>query len=72
MPPVFVDTRELAERLGVKYNTVLSWVRHGKIPAIRDGRGQYMFNLRSVAKALCYDSATARRKAAKVVSNDTI
>ena len=33
MPPIFVDARELAERLDVSYDTVLTWVRRGKIPA---------------------------------------
>jgi excisionase family DNA binding protein len=52
MPPIFVDTRALAERLDVSYDTVLSWVRRGKIPHVRDGRGRFMFNLNSVIEAL--------------------
>jgi excisionase family DNA binding protein len=48
MPPIFVDARDLAERLDVGYDTVLTWVRRGKIPHIRDGRGRLMFNLNSV------------------------
>ena len=27
MPPIFVDARNLAERLDVSYDTVLTWVR---------------------------------------------
>jgi excisionase family DNA binding protein len=52
MPPIFVDARALAERLDVGYDTVLTWVRRGKIPHIRDGRGRLMFNLNSVIEAL--------------------
>ncbi len=52
MPPVFVDARGLADRLDVTYPTVLTWVRRGKIPHVRDGRGRLMFNLDSVIKTL--------------------
>jgi excisionase family DNA binding protein len=52
MPPIFVDARDLAERLDVSYDTVLTWVRRGKIPHVRDGRGRLMFNLNSVIEAL--------------------
>jgi excisionase family DNA binding protein len=52
MPPVFVDAHGLAERLDVSYETVLTWVRRGKVPHIRDGRGRVMFNLNSVIEAL--------------------
>jgi excisionase family DNA binding protein len=52
MPPIFVDARDLAERLEVAYDTVLTWVRRGKIPHVRDGRGRLMFNLNSVIDAL--------------------
>jgi excisionase family DNA binding protein len=53
MPPIFVDARALAERLDVSYDTVLTWVRRGKVPHVRDGRGHLMFNLNSVIEALC-------------------
>jgi excisionase family DNA binding protein len=52
MPPVFVDARVLADRLDVSYETVLSWVRRGKIPHVRDGRRRLLFNLDSVLAAL--------------------
>jgi excisionase family DNA binding protein len=52
MPPIFVDARDLAERLDVSYDTVLTWVRRGKIPHVRDGRGRLMFNLNSVIESL--------------------
>jgi excisionase family DNA binding protein len=52
MPPVFVDAYGLADRLDVSYNTVLTWVRHGKIPHVRDGRNRLLFNLDSVLDAL--------------------
>jgi excisionase family DNA binding protein len=51
MPPIFTDARDLAERLDVTYDTVLSWVRRGKIPHVRDGRNRLMFNLDSVIEA---------------------
>ena len=50
MPPVFLDAHGLAQRLDVKYVTVLAWVRRGKIPFVRDGRGRYLFNLNSVTE----------------------
>ena len=52
MPPIFVDARDLAERLDVSYDTVLTWVRRGKIPHVRDGRGRLIFNLNSVIESL--------------------
>ncbi len=52
MPPIFVDARDLAERLGVRYDTILTWVRRGKLPHIRDGRGRYLFNLNTVLETL--------------------
>jgi excisionase family DNA binding protein len=48
MPPIFVDARDLAKQLDVSYGAVLTWVRRGKIPHIRDGRNRLMFNLNSV------------------------
>ena len=64
MPPVFVNARELAERLDVRYGTVLTWTRRGKIPHVRDGRGRYLFNLGSVMDALRPTSPEPRPKAA--------
>jgi excisionase family DNA binding protein len=52
MPPIFVDAHDLAERLDVGYDTVLTWVRRGKIPHVRDGRNRLLFNLNSVIEAL--------------------
>jgi excisionase family DNA binding protein len=52
MPPIFVDARDLAERLDVEYDTVLIWVRRGKIPHVRDGRGRLLFNLETVLESL--------------------
>jgi excisionase family DNA binding protein len=52
MPPTFLDAQGLADRLEVSYGTLLEWVRRGKIPCIRDGRGRYLFNLTSVVSAL--------------------
>jgi excisionase family DNA binding protein len=52
MPPIFVDARELAERLDVTYDTVLAWTRRGRLPHVRDGRGRLMYNLTSVVEAL--------------------
>ncbi len=66
MPQIFVDARALAERLAVSYDTLLTWVRRGKIPYVRDGRGRLMFNLNSVIESLCEKpqdgSQTSRRE----------
>ena len=64
MPPIFVDARDLAERLGVRYDTVLTWVRRGKLPHIRDGRGRYLFNLNTVLETLRQKSLDAQHAAA--------
>ena len=64
MPPIFVDARGLAERLDVTYDTVLTWVRRGKLPHIRDGRGRYLFNLNTVLETLRQKSLDARQTAA--------
>lgn len=56
MPPVFVDARQLAEQLDVRYDTVLTWTRRGKIPHVRDGRQRLLYNLDSVRKALLQPS----------------
>ena len=63
MPPIFVDARELAERLDVSYDTVLTWVRRGKIPHVRDGRGRLLFNLNAVLDTLRQKPEDARHEA---------
>ncbi len=63
MPPVFVDARGLAHQLDVTYDTVLTWVRRGKIPHVRDGRGRLLFNLDSVLETLRQKSHEARHDA---------
>jgi len=63
MPPIIVNARDLAERLEVRYETVLTWVRRGKLPHIRDGCGRYLFNLNTVLETLRQKSLDARRAA---------
>jgi excisionase family DNA binding protein len=65
MPPIFVDAHDLADRLEVRYDTVLGWVRQGKIPHIRDGRNRLMFNLNSVIETLCEKPSGSRRNKAR-------
>jgi excisionase family DNA binding protein len=64
MPPIFVDARDLAERLDVGYDTVLTWVRRGKIPHVRDGRGRLLFNLNTVLETLRQKPHEPRHEAA--------
>jgi excisionase family DNA binding protein len=64
MPPIFVDARELAERLDVSYDSVLTWVRRGEIPHIRDGRGRLLFNLNTVLQTLRQKPLNSRHEAA--------
>ena len=64
MPPIFLDARELAERLDVSYDTVLTWVRRGKIPHVRDGRGRLLFNLNAVLETLRQKPLDSRQTAA--------
>jgi excisionase family DNA binding protein len=52
MSPILLHARDLAERLDVRYETVLTWARRGKIPHVRDGRGRLLFNLDSVIEAV--------------------
>ena len=63
MPPVFVNARDLAERLDVTYHTVLRRSRRGRIPHLRDGRGRLLFNLDSVLGALRGKSHDSRPEA---------
>jgi excisionase family DNA binding protein len=63
MPFSFVSARELAARLGVRYQTILGWAQRGKIPHLRDGRGRLLFNLDHVYDAL-------RQPAASVVGRE--
>jgi excisionase family DNA binding protein len=63
MPPIFVDARDLAERLDVGYDTVLGWVRRGKLPHVRDGRGRLLFNLNTVLETLRQKPLEARQAA---------
>jgi len=63
MPPIFLDARELAERLDVSYDTVLTWVRRGKVPHVRDGRGRLLFNLNAVLETLRQKPLDSRHEA---------
>lgn len=51
MPPVLLDGRELADRIGYPVRTVMAWYRDEKIPGIRTGRKVY-FDLGRVIEAL--------------------
>jgi excisionase family DNA binding protein len=52
MPPILLDGRELADRLGVSYAEVMSWHRRGWIPSVKTGSGRVLFNLDRVVEAL--------------------
>ena len=64
MQLILVNARDLAKRLDVSYDTILTWARRGKLPHIRDGRGRYLFNLTTVLEAIRQKSSDARHKAA--------
>ena len=51
MPPIWLDGRELADRIEERYETVMDWARTGRIPSIHTGR-RVMFNLDRVLDAL--------------------
>jgi len=51
MPPVLLNTLELADRLGEPYEHVSRWARAGTIPAITVGNKRY-FNLKAVVHEL--------------------
>jgi predicted site-specific integrase-resolvase len=48
MPPIFVDARDVSERLKVSSDTVLNWVRRGTIRRLRDCRNRLLGNLNRV------------------------
>lgn len=52
MPPILIDGRQLGERIGYPYRTVMGWYRDGLIPGIRTGRGRVLFDLDKVLTAL--------------------
>jgi hypothetical protein len=56
MPPILVDSRELAEKLDVDYGDVLELAKSGRIPSIPVGKRKY-FNLASVVQALRRETA---------------
>jgi excisionase family DNA binding protein len=60
MPIVLLTGHELAKRLDVRYETVLSWARLGKIPSLKTGRGRVVFNLDQVVDALADKRSSAR------------
>ena len=64
MPPVLLTPRELATRLDMSYETVLTWTRRGRIPHVRDGHGRYLFNLDSVIESLRQKPPVTRPEAA--------
>jgi hypothetical protein len=49
--PIILDGRDLAGRVGVRYEQILEWARDGQIPCIRCGR-RVMFNLGRVLDAM--------------------
>jgi excisionase family DNA binding protein len=63
MAPAFLSARNLADRLDVSYSTLLTWVRRGRVPHIRDGRGRLLFNLNSVLESLRETSRSVSSKA---------
>jgi excisionase family DNA binding protein len=52
MPPILLDGRELAERLGVSHGEVMAWHRRGWIPSLKLGNGRVLFNLDRVTESL--------------------
>lgn len=52
MSLILLTPRELAQRLDLSYETVLSMARRDEIPSIRDSRNRLVFNLDSVLQAL--------------------
>jgi excisionase family DNA binding protein len=44
-----LTTLEVAETLGVRPQTITSWVRQGRIPAIKIGRKTYRFDPNLIA-----------------------
>jgi excisionase family DNA binding protein len=52
VPPILLTAREMAQRLGSSYETVLTWARREEIPCIRDSRNRVLFNLDAVLLAL--------------------
>jgi excisionase family DNA binding protein len=47
-----LDARQLAERLRVTHQTILTWARQGKIPCLRASRRPVLFDLHAVEIAL--------------------
>ncbi len=52
MAPTLVTTAQIAKQLQVRQQTVLAWVRAGRIPAIRLNRKVIRFNAQAVARAM--------------------
>ena len=52
MSTQYLTADQLAERLGVRPETVLSWRRRGWIPAIQGGKRPVLFDERAVIQAM--------------------
>ena len=50
---VYLQTHEVAKRVGRSSETVRLWERLGRIPAIKTGRGMRLFLEEDVAKLAC-------------------
>ena len=53
MDECYVTAKEVADFYGVKASTVWKWVREGKLPAYRIGKGRnYRFKLSELPKLM--------------------
>lgn len=59
MSLILLEGRDLAATLGVRYETVLSWARVGKIPRVKTGSGRVVFNLDRVVESLMAEQDAA-------------
>ncbi len=52
MPPVYMNGRQLADRLDRPYEHVMDWSRLGLIPSIKLSNGRVVFDLDRVVQTL--------------------
>ena len=59
-PPLFLNTRQLAERLGLSLGQVRSLSRSGRIPEITVGKNTRRYDLDAVVAALTRSNGNSK------------
>lgn len=70
MPPVLLNSLELADHFGCSPATIKKWAKDGKIPFIRDERKRIFYNLPAVVASLRPNRALQKSRVLKVAAHE--